>query len=293
MVEYKTTPNKDIVRKYDKKKIEDLFQKKGKKLKYIGLPSPELNDILEWKEFLDTFVAIERGEQFDRITAPHNLLLKATILKLRHKLTLIRGELDDVLMAGKRYREINIDYPFDLAFFDFFGGILNKGFNRVNSFKNFFKYQIPNDFLLLMTFNLKYAEETEELAVIEKIEKELKGFMRNDDEKERLRVVINWYKSKENFEQYRQKIFVPYFLRNAEFSGYDVFSEKPVFYLGYNNSPMIHFISWFRYDGSHTTRAISNQSLLEVVDLDLDIVKDGSIAKCDMQAPKFLNDIPK
>lgn len=293
MVEYKTTPNKDIVRRYDKKKIEDLFLKKGKKLKYIGLPSPELNDILEWKEFLDTFVAIERGEQFDRITAPHNLLLKATILKLRHKLTLIRGELDDVLMAGKRYREINIDYPFDLAFFDFFGGILNKGFNRVNSFKNFFKYQTPNDFLLLMTFNLRYAEETEELAVIEKIEKELKGFMRNDDEKERLRKVINWYKSKENFEQYRQKIFVPYFLRNAEFSGYDVFSEKPVFYLGYNNSPMIHFISWFRYDGSHTTRAISNQSLLEVVDLDLDIVKDGSIAKCDLQAPKFLTDIQK
>lgn len=289
MVEYKTTPNKDIVRRYDKKKIEELFLKKDKKLKYIGLPSPELNDILEWKEFLDTFVAIERGEQFDRITAPHNLLLKATILKLRHKLTLIRGELDDVLMAGKRYGEINIDYPFDLAFFDFFGGILNKGFNRVNSFKNFFKYQTPNDFLLLMTFNLRYAEETEELAVIEKIEKELKGFMRNDDEKERLRKVINWYKSKENFEQYRQKIFVPYFLRNAEFSGYDVFSEKPVFYLGYNNSPMIHFISWFRYDGSHTTRAISNQSLLEVVDLDLDIVKDGSIAKCDIQAPKFFD----
>lgn len=248
-----------------------------------------MNDILEWKEFLDTFVAIERGEQFDRTTAPHNLLLKATILKLRHKLTLIRGELDDVLMAGKLYGEISIDYPFDLAFFDFFGGILNKGFNRVNSFKNFFKYQTPSDFLLLMTFNLRYAEETEELAVIEKIEKELNGFMRNDDERERLRKVINWYKSKENFEQYRQKIFVPYFLRNAEFSGYDVFSEKPVFYLGYNNSPMIHFISWFKYDGLHTTRAISNQSLLEVVDLDLDIVKDGSIAKCDLQAPKIFD----
>lgn len=289
MVEYKTTPNKDIVRRFDKNKIEVLSLQKGKKLRYIGLPSPELNDILEWKEFLDTFVAIERGEQSDRTTAPHNLLLKATILKIRHKLTLIRGELDDVLLAGKRYGEINIDYPFDLAFFDFFGGILNKGFNRVNSFKNFFKYQTPNDFLLLMTFNLKYAEETEELAVIEKIEKELNGFMRNDAEKERLTKVINWYKSKDNFEQYRQKIFVPYFLRNAEFSGYDVLSEKPVFYLGYNNSPMIHFISWFRYDGSHTTRAISNQSLLEVVDLDLDIVNDGSITKCDLQAPKFFD----
>lgn len=30
MVEYKTTPNKDIVRRYDKKKIEDLFKKKVK-----------------------------------------------------------------------------------------------------------------------------------------------------------------------------------------------------------------------------------------------------------------------
>ena len=86
MVEYKTTPNKDAVRKYDKKKIKDLFLKKSKKLKYIGLPSPELNDILEWKEFLDTFVAIERGETSDRYTAPHNLLLRATILKLRQNL---------------------------------------------------------------------------------------------------------------------------------------------------------------------------------------------------------------
>lgn len=287
MVEYKTTPNKDIVRRYDKKKIEDLFLKKDKKLKYIGLPSPELNDILEWNEFLDTFVAIERGEQFDRTTAPHNLLLKATILKLRHKLTLIRGELDDVLMAGKRYGEINIDYPFDLAFFDFFGGILNKGFNRVNSFKNFFKNQAPNDFLLLMTFNLRYAQENEELAVIEKIEKELKGFIRNADEKERLREVLNWYKSKENAEQYRQKIFVPYLLREAESSGYDVCSEKPVYYLGYNNSPMIHSISWFGYCGSHATRAISNQTLLEVIDLDMETVRDGSIVKCDLQAPKL------
>lgn len=288
MVEYKTTPNKDSVRKYDKKKIEDLFLKKRKKLKYIGLPSPELNDILEWKEFLDTFVAIERGEPFDRYTAPHNLLLRATILGLRQKITLIRGELDDVLMAGKRYGDISIDFPFDVAFFDFFGGILNKGFNRINSFKNFFKNQVPNDFLLLMTFNLRHAEESEELIVIDKIEKELKGFIRNVDETERLREVLNWYKSKTNAEQYRQKIFVPYLLREAESSGYDVFSEKPVYYLGYNNSPMIHFISWFKYGGSHATRAISNQTLLEVIDFNLEIVMDISIVKCDLQAPKLL-----
>lgn len=291
MVEYKTTPNKDAVRKYDKKKIEDLFLKKSKKLKYIGLPSPELNDILEWKEFLDTFVAIERGEPFDRYTAPHNLLLRATILGLRQKITLIRGELDDVLMAGKQYGGISIDYPFDVVFFDFFGGILNKGFNRVNSLKNFFKNQAPNDFLLLMTFNLRHAEGSEELTVIDKIEKELKVFIRDIGEKERLKKVVDWYKSKENAEQYRQKIFVPYLLKEAEFSGYDVCSERPVYYLGYNNSPMIHFISWFRYDGSHTTRAISNQTLLEIIDLDLDAVKDGFIVKCDLQAPKLLAEI--
>ncbi len=287
MVEYKTTPNKDAVRKYDKKKIEDLFLKKSKKLKYIGLPSPELNDILEWKEFLDTIVAIERGEPFDRYTAPHNLLLRATILKLRQKLTLIRGELDDILMAGKRYGEISIEYPFDIAFFDFFGGILNKDFNRVNSFKNFFNNQIPNDFLLLMTFNLRHIEESEELFVIGNIEKELTGLIRTVEEKEKFINVFNWYKSKENAEQYRQKIFVPYLLREAESSGYEVKSDKPIYYIGYNNSPMIHFISWFRYGGSHTTRALSDQTLLEVVNLELDTVRDGSIVKSDLQAPKL------
>ena len=31
MVEYKTTANKDTVRRYDKQKIEDLYLKKDKK----------------------------------------------------------------------------------------------------------------------------------------------------------------------------------------------------------------------------------------------------------------------
>ena len=290
MVKYKTTPNKDTVRKEDQKKIELLFNKKGKKLKYIGLPSPELTDILEWNEFLESFVAIERGDRFDRHTAAHNLLLKATNLGLRQKLNLIRGELDDVLTAGKQYGEKSIVYPFDIAFFDFFGGILNQGYNRIESFKTFFKNQTPNNFLLLMTFNLKYTEETEELHVVKNIEKELKGLIKDEVAKQRLIKILNWYKSKENPEQYRQKIFVPYLLREAEASGYKVYSEEPVYYLGYNESPMIHFVSWFKYDGFHATRAISDQTLLDVIDLDLKTVKDGVIVKCKLQPLKF-NDI--
>ena len=72
MVEYRTTHNKDVVRKYDKNKIKALFEKKRKKLKYIGLPSSGLNDVREWGEFLDSIVAIEKGDIFDRYTAPHN-----------------------------------------------------------------------------------------------------------------------------------------------------------------------------------------------------------------------------
>ncbi|MCK4798794.1 MAG: hypothetical protein KAT05_15565 [Spirochaetes bacterium] len=287
MVEYKTTANKDTVRRYDKQKIEDLYLKKDKKLKYIGLPSPELNDIVEWNEFLDSFVAIERGEKFDRVTGPHNLLLRATILNLMDKLTLIRGELDDVLMAGKKYGGFNIEYPFDVAFFDFFGGILNKDYNRTKSIKTFFRNQVPNDFLLLMTFNLRYANECEELYVIDKIEKELNGLIKNQVTKKKLIEVLNWCKSKEVPEQYRQKIFVPYLLREAESSGYKVFSEEPIYYLGYNNSPMIHFVSWFNYEGSHTTRAVSDQTLLDVIDLNLKTVQDEFIVKCDLQSPKI------
>ncbi len=203
------------------------------------------------------------------------------------QLTLLRGELDDILMAGKRYGEISIEYPFDIAFFDFFGGILNKDFKRINSLKNFFKNQIPNDFLLLMTFNLKHIQEGEELFVIGNIEKELTGLIRTVEEKEKFINVFNWYKSKENAEQYRQKLFVPYLLREAESSGYEVKSDKPIYYIGYNNNPMIHFVSWFRYGGSHTTKALSEQTLLDVVNLELDTVRDGSIVKSDLQAPKL------
>ena len=192
---------------------------KNRQLKYIGLPSPELNDILEWNEFFDRFVAIERGEKFDRQSGPHNLLLKATIFGLRQKLTLIRGELDDVLRAGKSYSEKNIGYPFDVAFFDFFGGIINNKFNRIKSFKNFFKLQTPNDFLLLMTFNLRHTDEIEELIVIDKIKKELSGVISDEDKLTELIITLDWYKS--NNKIFRQKMFVPYLIREAEFFGYN------------------------------------------------------------------------
>ena len=285
-MKYTTTFNKDIIRKYDKEKINILFLNKDRKLKYIGLPSPELNDILEWKGFFNRFVAIERGEKFDRQSKPHNLLLNATILGLRQKLTLIRGELDDVLRAGKIYSEKKMDYPFDVAFFDFFGGIINNNFNRVNSLKKFFEMQSPNDFLLLMTFNLRHTDETEELIVINNIEKELRGVIRDEEEVSKFSNVLDWYKSNDNI--FRQKIFVPYLIREAEFFGYNVYSEKPIFYFGYNESPMIHFTTWLKYTGNHTTRAISDQTLIEVIDLDLSTVKDGIIVKCDLQAPKLL-----
>ena len=285
-MKYATTFNKDIIRKYDKDKINYLFLEKNRALKYIGLPSPELNDILEWNEFFDRFVAIERGEKFDRQSAPHNLLLKATIFGLRQKLTLIRGELDDVLRAGKLYSEIKIVYPFDVAFFDFFGGIINNNFSRVKSLKNFFELQSPNDFLLLMTFNLRHTDEIEELIVIENIKKELRGIIRDEVEVNKFSSILDWYKS--NNKIFLQKMFVPYLIREAEFFGYNVYSEKPIFYFGYNESPMIHFTTWLKYTGNHTTRAISDQTLIEVIDLDLSTVKDGIIVKCDLQAPKLL-----
>lgn len=285
-MKYATTFNKDIIRKYDKDKINYLFLEKNRALKYIGLPSPELNDILEWNEFFDIFVAIERGEKFDRESAPHNLLLKATVFGLRQKLTLIRGELDDVLRAGKVYSEKIIDYPFDVAFFDFFGGIINNNLSRVKSLKKFFELQSPNDFLLLMTFNLRHTDEIEELIVIENIKKELRGIIRDKEEVTKFSSILDWYKS--NNKIFRQKMFVPYLIREAEFFGYNVYSEKPIFYFGYNESPMIHFTTWLKYTGNHTTRAISDQTLFEVLDLDLNTVNDGIIVKCDLQAPKLL-----
>ena len=285
-MKYATTFNKDIIRKNDKDKIKLLFSEKKRALKYIGLPSPELNDILEWNEFFDRFVAIERGEKFDRQSGPHNLLLKATIFGLRQKLTLIRGELDDVLRAGKLYSEKIIVYPFDVAFFDFFGGIINNNFSRVKSLKSFFELQSPNDFLLLMTFNLRHTDEIEEINVIDNIKKELRGVIRDKEEVTKFSNILDWYKS--NNKIFRQKMFVPYLIREAEFFGYNVYSEKPIFYFGYNESPMIHFTTWLKYIGNHTTRAISDQTLIEVIDLDLSTVKDGIIVKYDLQAPKLL-----
>lgn len=283
MIKYESTPNKDLIRIFDKKLIENLYESKDRKLKYIGLPSPELKDILEWNEYLERIYAIEKGTQYENHVAPHNMLLKATRLGIRNKIELIRGDLDDVLMAGKNFSGKLIDYPFDIAFFDFFGGLLNKKFKRAKAIKEFIKNQSPNEFLLFMTFNLRYSDKEEESYALNNLKKEIEKYsnISNVDE------VFRWYSDEDVPPQYRQKVFVSYMQKDAELMGYKVRSESPIFYFGYNNSPMIHFITIFKHTGEHVTKAISEQNLIDIINLPLRTVEDGFIIKCKLQAPKL------
>ena len=64
---YETTPNKDVIRVYDTCRVSELYSKKGRRLRYIGLPSPKLNDIIEWREFIGEIFAVERRSEERRV----------------------------------------------------------------------------------------------------------------------------------------------------------------------------------------------------------------------------------
>jgi len=234
----------------------------------LGMPSGEMRDILAWQNYINNSSAIEIDPE-----QRSELVLSAIKNNLQDKVKVLFGDVQQILIKGKDKFSNKLDFPYDIVFLDCFGTILYKGLKRIKAITSLFEKQKGHSFLFLLTFNLRERKFCKHsvLNVFDKIQKDLLGFYLHDDTvKSHMGSVINWYKSKNTHEMYRQKLFVPYFIKTmAEDNGFTTHIYTPIFYLGFNNSPMIHFAFRLTPEIESPTKAISEQTIIDVINLKL------------------------
>lgn len=281
---YTTTDNKERVREEDTELIKKEYAKKKRKLSYLGMPSGEMRDILAWKDYLERCSAVEINAKIR-----NQLWLNVINSGLSDKVNILFGNIEDILINGKDNFKNKLQFSYDVVFLDCFGAILYHELKRIKAITSLIEKQKGNQFLLLLTFNIRernYCSQSLDDS-LGKIEKELLGYyLRDDKAKKVISKVINWYKSNKTEEMYRQKLFTPYLIKTkAEERGFNVHAYSPIFYSGFNNSPMIHFAFKLTPGEESPTKEVSNQTIFDLMNLNLKEASQGRVFVRRQQAP--------
>lgn len=283
---YSSSKSKERVREEDTELIKKEFLRKKKKLSYLGMPSGEIRDILAWQHYIDRCTAVEIDEKQRR-----DLILNIIRNNLQDKTSVLFGDVEEILVKCKDPFGNKLDFPYDIVFLDLFGTILYKGFNRIKAIKSLIEKQKGYPFLLLLTFNIRERRFCKNaiMEVLKKIQEELSGFYIHDElTQEKIINIIAWYKSESTHEMFRQKLFVPYFIKTVgEEYGFWIHVYSPIFYKGFNNSPMIHFAFKLIPELNSPTKAVSKQTILDIINLNLKETSKGRIFVKTNRAPSL------
>ena len=125
---YATTNNKERVRKEDTELIKREFDKKKRKLSYLGMPSGEIRDILAWKDYLERCSAVEIDAKIRS-----QLWLNVINSGLNDKVSILFGDIEDILINGKDGFKNQLQFPYDVVFLDCFGSILYRELKRIKA----------------------------------------------------------------------------------------------------------------------------------------------------------------
>jgi hypothetical protein len=275
---FKTTPNKDLLRKrFDLDAVEDHFIKKGRELTYFGLPGPQILDILEWKKYLKTVIAVERD-----LYAKHFMRSKAFSKGFDpSNFQILFGDIDDIILKGEDLDGAKpVEEAFDLINLDYEGGLVYKDLmgdsKRVKAIKRLFDMQQESkrDFLLLLTINTRNRDWGEFNKTLDQIQEELEEY-----NVENIAGVIDWYKDAGY--AYKIKVYLPVHLgiwaRSHSFYCSEV---KAVMYLGSSNRRMVHFACSFDYGEPKL-----GQSLVRILSMPMYEAEGGKIKIAKMQPP--------
>ena len=265
---YSSTENKERVRQEDTELIRKECIRKNRKLSYLGMPSGEMIDILTWKEYFERSTAVEIDTD-----QRNTLILNIMRNNMQNKVKVLFGDIEEVLINGKDNYNNKLEYPYDVIFLDCFGALLYKGLRRTKAISCMIEKQKGHSFLLFITFNLrerKYCKKSI-LTVLSKIQNELYGFYIHDSKlKNIIHGVLEWYKSQKTHDMYRQKLFVPYYIKTtAEQYGFKAHAYSPIYYLGFNKSPMIHFLFKMLPEYESPTKAVSEQTIIDILNMNI------------------------
>ncbi len=270
---FTSNPNKDFLRSnYDRALIKRWADSHGGPLHYLGLPGPEMLDVVEWQDFVGGFSTIERLEN-----EQHLLFLRANVSDLEHRLYSLYGDFDEILITGRDKYGHTPRWPYDLVNLDFFGGLLYNDLKRPQALTKLIENQknYQRSFLLIISYHLRDADLSgEKLSFIKDLCRKLtRDFGKRADIEEFER----WYASGTTPDAARQSVYVNTFLHETgEASNFRVLTRPAIVYTGTGSASMIHFVTDFEFQkGAH--RPVSDQSIVDVVNLGYLELKTGSM----------------
>ncbi len=280
-VGFKTNPNKDFLRGvYDKEIVRSWSERVGR-LNYLGLPGPDMLDIVEWQEFLNHFTAIERlaNEQ-------HLLFLRANVKDVEHRLYSLYGQFDEILQTGRdRYKNAP-QWPYDLVNLDFFGGLIYSDLARPGALNKLIQNQdaYQHSFLLIITHDLRDADSSgEKLAFFDDLGRML---IRDYGKADAISAVIGWYKEVRTPDAARQGVYTNALLREfGEVAHFKVVCRPAITYRGTGGVKMIHYVTEFHHD-PRGYRAVSDQSLVDILNLGLRELRATELIE-DIKVPRI------
>ncbi len=281
------TKNKQTVRILQAESINKYLAKRLGTLKYFGLPSDEMGDIICWKNFFSEFTVVERGVPPDCWEIQHSLIVTAFKIDVLHKTILLRGDIDKIILDGEDEYGNIIEYPFDLITLDYSGGLLYRNSkneqNRLNAIRKLIEMQskYKRDYLLFISTNLDNCKDGEIKNTLENMRTELLRASYNAKE------VINAYLDHER-DEVRLKIYIPYFINQVAASqNYNCNTEKVIFYLGNNSILMMNFRFYLKYDPRTTAPRSPKERLSQIINAPMIEIKDGKCKETSLGLPKL------
>jgi hypothetical protein len=246
-----STKDKNAIRREDLNLITQLAKAADRKLSYLGLPSPWMADISEWKPFLSQVYAIEKEKRL----IPH-LIDTAYCLGLLYQLTYYWGDIDKIIQeqVDEYGRSTEGMFPVDLVNLDYCKGLDYKEFTKLSTLeavikrqkegvlfsqkrKNSFPY-----FLLLLTHNVPKNEgdPNPKFTYMQNLTKDVMYFeptLRKQIIKSR-----DWYLSSKCPASYQHKNFVlGKLIEYAQSEGFKVVPKKIIQYIGDKGAIMLHY----------------------------------------------------
>jgi hypothetical protein len=284
---FRTNPNKDFLRnEYDFAHIERWYQKKGRRLKYLGLPASEMLDIIAWERCLDRFTTIEREEN-----QQHLMFLQANVRDVEHRLYSLYGEFDKILLSGRDVYGSVPDWPYDLFNLDYFGGLLYTDLSRPRAIKKLISNQanFQQDFILIITEDLRDGDIIgEKASFLADLRRSLKGATTDARTCGKIDKLMDWYTDAATPDFFRQALYMNVFLRDAgEAEQFDVECRPAILYAGTSKARMVHFVTDFTFCKGIGHKTVSKQNLLQLINLGTREVKDGKFVKPARVAPTF------
>ena len=282
----KFTNNKQVVRDLQCEAIRKECASRLGYLNYFGLTSPDMKDAKDWNPLFSSFQVVERGEEGLEWRDQHDLLLSAAISGLSTKLSLLRGEMDQIAIDGYDVHGNAVNYPFDVVSLDYSGGLFYQaeaGLPRLKSIEEIIDRQsdFANKWLLFISLRVVGQSSGEVLKTLQNVRTELLRYGTDADKLHQ--ALLN-----ANLEEARLKVYVPFFINQiACRNRFRTSTLKTIMYTGNRGARMMNFRFALSPDPGTVAPRFPQERLVQVINSPILDIKKGKIAETTLGIPRL------